>query len=362
MSMWSPQPSNNQPNTTVVNNSEPPKIRLGIWGSPNAGKTIFAIMLHHYLANQKESPWRVRTKDRDTREFAINGQKLIFDRGEMPSSTEVTADPKVYSYILNSRNNLPDIELNFFDLSGEAYTTRRYDTQVPDPSTGKPITIPQYLNKCDGILFLLSPLETDVPRLEDGTKDGLKSLLQELVDDMLEDRPQQSGRLEQYISFCITKADHDDVRTHFSTHLPEESLLTILGKNCNMQWFDNNFIVTIEKDNKKFVASPDLNNRCQAFYVSPFGSYKDEKNGEMVSPIIIDTNTYESSASTTQSSPSNSPFSTFPGGNNMSVNTLSSRGRAIVKPDAPAFNPVNMITPLEWLIRGILHNPPQIRK
>jgi hypothetical protein len=177
---------------------------------------------------------------------------------------------------------------------------------------------------------------------------------------MMQDWYPQSQRLEQYVSICITKADHDEVRDYFDRHLPEESLLKILGANYTMQWFDNNFIVAMEKDNKKFIASPDRNHRCKVFYVSPFGTYKDEKTGEIVSPIDTSTN-YNSTPPTQSYTPptSNNPFSS---NNSMSGNIPQAVGGGTVKPDAPAFTPINMITPIEWLVRGILQNPPQIKK
>ena len=143
---------------TLNHSSNQKPIRLGIWGLPTSGKTVYMTMLYHYLS-QGDSAWYIVTDDEDTEKYVNQNLSTIMDKGEFPDPTEIrTKDISIYSYKLIHQKNNRVVELNFYDVSGEFFlnllerSIEQGDKQLP---------LIEYLNQCHGILFLLSSLEED---------------------------------------------------------------------------------------------------------------------------------------------------------------------------------------------------------
>jgi GTPase SAR1 family protein len=105
---------------TISQSSNKKPIRLGIWGLPNSGKTVYMTMLYHYLS-QGESQWRIVTDDEVTEKYVNDNLALIMDQGDFPDPTEVTIKVEVCSYKLINDTKNKIVELSFFDVSGEVY-------------------------------------------------------------------------------------------------------------------------------------------------------------------------------------------------------------------------------------------------
>jgi len=144
------QPSNKQP------------IRLGIWGLPGSGKTVYMTMLYHYLS-QGGTPWRIVTDDEYTENFVNDNLKLMIQEGDFCKPTMESGLRRVYSYKLINDEIGKIVELTFFDLPGEIYKNPLTETINVE---GDILRLIEHLNQCHGILFLLSPLEEDSPNNE----------------------------------------------------------------------------------------------------------------------------------------------------------------------------------------------------
>ena len=148
---------------TVRQNTNKKLIRLGIWGLPTSGKTVYMTMLYHYLS-LNNSQWRIVTDDEDTERYVNKMLSQIMDKGQFPLPDAVREEVKIYSYKLIDDKHNNTIELDFLDCSGELYLNllerviRQGDKQLP---------LIEYLNQCHGILFLLSSLKEDEQTFKD---------------------------------------------------------------------------------------------------------------------------------------------------------------------------------------------------
>lgn len=343
------------------------KIRLGIWGPPSSGKTVYMTMLSHYLKVAESSPWKVEITDQSTIEFVTQNLSLIRTKGEFMAGTEIRRNeaPKIYTYKLKHKNKTTkDIELNFFDLPGEFYLGG--DQYGIADQYGRILSIAQYLNQCHGILFLLSPLDEDRSSLKGSS---YYDLLEKLFMNMQSARQSMSPELEQYVAFCITKVDHPEVYEKFCRSAATKSFLKLLGDNASLNWFQNFFHVDINSRKQELTPEPTQYNRCQFFYISPFGVYRDEVNNTTRSPVFVKStvDTPISPAMLQNSdpifqnfNPKADPYENIPVGI-PSYDSLGEKNAKIYQIDTEVkFSPINVLTPIQWLIKGIEHHPPAL--
>lgn len=343
------------------------KIRLGIWGPPNSGKTVYMTMLCHYLRVAESSPWKVEVTDKRTIEYVTQNLSLIRTKGEFMCGTEIRRDesPKVYSYKLKHKKGITrDVELNFFDLPGEFYLGGD-QREIVDESDRR-LSIAQYLNKCHGILFLLSPLDEDRSSLE-GT--SYYDLLEKLLMNMQSARQSKSPELEQYVAFCITKVDHPEVYDGFCKSTATKSLLNLLGNNASLNWFQNFFHVDINSKKQELIQEPSQYNRCQFFYISPFGVYRDEASNITKSPVSVESpedKPAPSNISRNQdpifqnSNPKADPYENISVGIPSYDNWGEKNTKKYQIDTKVKFSPINVLSPIQWLIKGIENYPPTL--
>jgi len=340
------------------------KIRLGVWGPPGSGKTVYMTMLAHYLKASPESPWKVEITDPRTIEFVAQNRSLIMTKGEFMGGTEVRRgeSPKVYSYKLKHKEGIrKDIELDFFDLPGRFYLGgEQYKLEDGD---GCSLSIAQYLNQCHGVVFLLSPLDEDKSPLEGAS---YYDLLDRLFMDMQSARQSNSPELEQYVAFCITKVDHPEVHTSFCNSTAKESFLKLLGNNASLTWFRNFFHTEINSRKQELNSEPSKYNRCQFFYISPFGVYRDE-NKVPRSPVFVTKIENDPMLPETSQNPNpifqDSKQTADPYENILidipSYDNWGNKSSKIYQIDTKvAFSPINVLSPIQWLIRGIEQHLP----
>lgn len=364
------------------------KIKLGLWGLPNAGKTVYMTMLYHYL--NLSNQWRVLL-DENTLDFVDYNKELLIEQGKFIPKTDCSANKTVYTYKLINNYNRSITELNFIDLSGELLLEK--DLEVNRQN------IYDYFNSCHGIIFFVSPLQTDPPLT---TGQSYIKLLGNLLNKM-QIRSANTERLEQYVAFCITKVDHADFYETHQQSTPEDALLKLLGPNINLNWFNNYFHIKIDERKKRISDIPNKNNRCKFFYISPFGVYKD-KNGVIKSPIeeiepsteqpeklaAKVAKTYRFNANPPELKSSNvlylndkkpseptNPLKIVAQANSsvlinyadlapkadetQEINTLYSYEENRYKINTQvAFNPINMLSPIEWILNGINEYFPNI--
>jgi GTPase SAR1 family protein len=351
----------------VSNSSQ--KIRLGIWGPPNSGKTVYMTMLYYYYSIKKvpSSKWRIVINDQDTDNFITEKLRLINDERKFVPSTKKNVrngrgEYKVYSYNLINDSDKENIELKFFDLPGEFYVDPSGNRIVDENNTE--LSIVQYLTQCHGILFLMSPLK------EDSGQNSYFRLLSDLLRGMQREN-NNLQKLEQYIAFGITKADHEEVYNKFSgTRYAEKSMLEILGGNIGLNWLETFFHVQIDPRRQILYEQPSEYHRCRAFYISCFGVYKD--NGKFVSPVLLEKSKGEDENSNSEPSQSPNPIFESTSNTNDLYDELLGGIESYDNPPEPSiskiyvidekapFNAINVISPIDWMLKGIKQCPPQL--
>lgn len=140
------------------------------------------------------------------------------------------------------------------------------------------VSVAKYLTQCHGILILLSPLKEDY-------NDSYLPLLDGLFRLMLREIPK--FKLEQYVVFGITKADHDKIYQRTIDTNFYQLIMEIIGLQAPLEWLESYFYLEIvkEKDETQRVNVNGENNRCCFLPISPFAKCYD-KDGKMISPVI----------------------------------------------------------------------------
>jgi hypothetical protein len=356
----------NSSTTNQASNEQP--IRLGIWGLRNSGKTVYMTMLYHYLS-QGGSPWRIVTDDEDTEKFVNDNLSLIIDQGNFCEATIESLPQKIYSYKLINDQIGKIVELTFFDLSGEIYKnplTEKIEVK------GDTLLLIEHLNQCHGILFLISPLEEDSPKNEGGS---YFTFLGNLFRSMQRFRDGQTERkLEPYIVFCITKIDHPEVYKKALGRKAEDWLLKLLGPTVELTWIANFFHAKIDTDSKNsknqtFSPDPGELNRCRVMPISCFGVdnlgnspiYEEKKEvsteaesrggGAQSSDPIFQINKPNFDSDYDQTVSSKGVFN-----QDQSKKRVKDYKIDVQK----GFYPMNMLSPIEWMLKGIEKYYPKV--
>jgi len=364
---------------------EPMDIRIGIWGGSNSGKTTYLTMLYKELVLSNE--WEV-TSDSEARKYVFDNIQRITD-GNFPFATQITGVIKIFTYILRRQfSNTatgPKIVLNFIDAPGKFYEEihSSKDVKIIQPSiqsTSEEQEITQnqsnlgivdYLLSCDGIIFLLDPIRSK----EEG------NLYWRLLLDLFwefQERSRQENmtteRLQQYMAFCVTKSDTDDIWSQGKKS--DDLAKDVMGKDL-FKSLKSNFCIE---------------GRYNFFSVASIGRYQNE-DGEWKEAVIypnIQDNSKTETIETTEKNPS-SMKRTYGKHKGKSQNsqttdvsseepTISSNSSSedddewaeftetsntpdIAPRYIPTINtkveiqPLNVIAPIEWLINSIQKEP-----
>ena len=273
-------------------------IKLGIWGTSSSGKTVYMLMLYHYLQRSKRKDrFLVKVGNEQTDEFLKKHLISRIYKGEFPTTTVIPREDKhnSYSYKLKRNNSDTIVELTFLDLSGEIWEHRGYKVKTNNKKN-EDVSVAKYLTQCHGILILLSPLK------EDYNDKSYFSLLDGLFRLMLRQIPE--FKLEQYVVFGITKADHDQIYQRTIETNFYQLIMEIIGDQAPLEWLESYFHLEIveEKDGTKRVNVNGENNRCCFLPISPFAKYYD-KDGKMISPVIENKTEEELRANESQQEP-----------------------------------------------------------
>lgn len=353
--------------TTNQSSSKQP-IRLGIWGLRNSGKTVYMTMLYHYLS-QGGTPWRIVT-DEDTEDFVNKNLKLMIQQGDFCPPTEEDVPRQLYSYKLINDEIGKIVELTFFDLPGEIYKEPLTETIDVEGDTFHLI---KHLNQCHGILFLISPLEDDSPNNEGGSYftflGNLFRSMQRLRDD------QKESKLEPYIVFCITKIDHPEAYKKALGRKAEDWLLKLLGPNVKLTWIANFFHAKINTDSKNsknqtFSPDPGELNRCRVMPISCFGVdnlghspvYEEKKEVSTEAESRVGGEAQFSDPIFQINKPDFDSDYDQPVSSKGVFNQDQSKKRVKdYKIDLQKeFYPINMLSPIEWILKGIEKYYPKV--
>lgn len=336
--------------------NRPSDIRLGIWGTARSGKTTYLTMLYQELMSSKY--WRVggtpEAKDFAKGKYSLMKKTKTFCQGTEPEDTT-----PIYEYWLTETGKNNDfmgkifknplreegksITLEFIDAPGIYY-------EKPIESSGrvKGTDIIDYLDSCDGIIFLLDPERQ--PDLE-----PISDLLSDLVSEFQTRYNKKMANkvtapLPHYMAFCVTKVDEGerlekaDAPELLAQEILGETFFTQLLENfCNskrMKFFAISSIGCYEEGGKKIggVYNPDKKEEpSQNEDLSPKPEvWKNERSKEK-NPQTHD------SFGFTKTSP-DEPESGSP-------------NRKTIRMDKNP-KPLNVIEPVEWLIKGIEKEPP----
>lgn len=342
--------------------------RIGIWGTTGAGKTTYLAMLYDALLLRPG--WTVAA-DGKARGFVTNQLRTIRTRGRFPAPTEVTAETDIFRYILQEEQSpqadgeFNQVTLDFVDAPGEFYENpHQADRRV----TGE-MDILDYLSSCHGIIFLLDPDRVDIEAgdIDDDYRTMLLDLMLEFQERNIKSGISDDLRLEQYMAFCITKADKEPYWSQRKS--PQNMAEEVMGDTM-FRMLGANFLKP---------------NRYSFFATSAIGRYQDPESGEWLENVV-----YPGSNGTT-------PRRTQQQNNNPAI-TTTSIGQAY-EPDTPAapepttpraprrsswapgsnynnepvdyapevaianrraINPFNIIEPLDWLIESMRRQSPRI--
>ena len=271
-------------------------IKLGIWGTSSSGKTVYMLMLYHYLQRSKRKDrFLVKVGNEQTDKFLKDHLNSVIYKGEFPTPTETPPEDKYnsYSYKLKRDNSETIVELTFLDLPGEVLQRREYKVKTNNKKN-EDVSVAKYLTQCHGILILLSPLKEDY-------NDSYLPLLDGLFRLMLREIPE--FKLEQYVVFGITKADNDKIYQRTIDTNFYQLIMEIIGLQAPLEWLESYFYLEIveEKDKTQRVNVNGENNRCCFLPISPFARYN--QDGRMISPVIENKTEEEPKANESQQEP-----------------------------------------------------------
>jgi GTPase SAR1 family protein len=139
--MNSPQSKNNQQPLEKTNKflsifspkkPQQSSIRIGIWGTTGAGKTIYLARLYDLL--QQSRNW-IFDEDTEAKVFAqqyLNDMNNETKEGTLPRPNYVSkgAEYKIFIYTLTSKNSPFKIELEFIDAPGEFFENPDFESEL----------------------------------------------------------------------------------------------------------------------------------------------------------------------------------------------------------------------------------------
>ena len=266
------------------------QIRLGIWGAAGSGKTTYLAALYDCLQRSKGT-LKVIAEDNRASIFIDRILTRIAD-GRFPEPTPEVKDLEIITFTLMQTASLAasKVQLLFVDAPGEYYAKiggfdrdgnpsgagivweRGTDN---DSSEETELTLIDYLIKCDGIIFMLSPFQDRtgsasyqdlLPRIFR----GLRARALEVKDEGNDGRSilDDANRFKQFFAFCISQIDRGGYweKREEANLLGKELLGNAVEKLSTFCLFD-----------EKHRDDPDRN-RCKFFAVSSIGRYLEADN------------------------------------------------------------------------------------
>lgn len=354
--------------------------RIGIWGTTGAGKTTFLAMLYDALLLRPG--WTVAA-DGKARGFITSHLRTLRTKGRFPAPTEVTAETDIFRYILQEEHSsqadgeFNQITLDFVDAPGEFYEKpHQADRRV----TGE-MDILDYLSSCDGIVFLLDPdrVDASLGEQDDDYRTMLLDLMLEFQERNIKSGLSDDLRLEQYMAFCITKADKEP---YWSQRKAPQNMAEAVMGDTMYRMLGANFCKS---------------GRYNFFATSAIGRYQDPESGDWMENVIYPGQS-EANRPSRQVQATRAPAVTTtsigqayepPTATDSAPETTTSTAadgpraprRASWAPtsngfpaDGPAYapevaiakrsaiSPVNVIEPLDWLIESMRRQPPRIHQ
>lgn len=405
-----PQPNNVQQPPEKKNgfflsffNSNKPQlssIRIGIWGTVSAGKTIYLVRLYEHLL--KSGNWLVKGDEKAVDFVKDNSKNMNNEKkdGTLPQPTlyqpgQAENKIDIFTYTLQHRNKFGQIPiiLEFIDASGEFFENPDSTVEVSNgPETYKDII--DYLMSCHGIIFLLDPMRT-IGQADKEREDYYSLLLNLFEQFQLRSNPTLGLKpLEQYMTFCVTKVDETDEL--WNTKDSRDLVKEVMGANM-WEYLINNYSQVNTKIDAARREEPRQDNRCNFYATSAFGRCKNPQTGTSEKiietpfvahpdhniPDIPETNTpvtssvdphdnetwvwdddipRENNPFPNNNPPSNNPPQPVFGGGLDDMGKEFSEEippppQTIVK-KGKTCSPINILEPVEWLIKSILNNPP----
>ena len=361
-----------------------PSIRIGIWGTVNAGKTIYLARLYDLLKESKN--YNFQGTDQRAFDFA---EQLVSDMnnettdGTLPLPTLFllggTQSFDIFTYNFTYKNSqfgsIP-ITLEFIDAPGEFFEDTDRELTI-NHGEGAYNNVIDYLMSCHGVIFLLD-YERSKPKT---TKNDQRKPYFDLLSNLFSKFQLRScdlnqvtdGYIQQYMAFCVTKADEDELwKKKDSMSLVKETM----GEKMWRYLINNYSSVNTDLDAVKR-EQPRKDNRCNFYSTSAFGRYKNSE-GKYVKvlkdPFVSSPNTSTPEQNTSNdwdweevinnNTPTNEPSSPKGGLDDIGEETpkeinIKARPTVIVEQGKPC-NPSNILEPVEWLIRSIIQNPPKL--
>lgn len=343
----------------------PQDISIGVWGTVGSGKTTYLTMLYEALVLSED--WEVSVNSAGHR-FIRNHITTIQSNHLFPEATMPSNELEIFSFTLKpqfkSRHD-GKVVLNFVDAPGEFYEfyNHRLNAQLvikndsSDTQSQNLMDIIDYLISCDGIVFLLDPDRTK----EAG--DDYAILIEDLIlefQDRSKDSNLDTERLQQYMAFCVTKVDQENLWKRVSA--PTQLVKEIVGHRL-FEKLARNYCYVDAKDPGK--------NRFAFFAISSIGLYQD-KDGSWKTPVIepkevpSERHTYEYGVgeSTYADSDTSSTY-VFPLTIEERLNnskTDSSEAASVCSlptlQKGVDYRPFQVIDPIAWLVTSIQNDPP----
>ena len=198
--------------------AQPLVVNLAIWGPPQSGKTTLLAMINTLC---KSHDWTFLPAKKETSDYIESVTEYIFEKGQpVPPTEELT--PIIHRFTLrdeNRRNRQYTLEMP--DAAGEIFA---------DPES-KLFNMVEYLSICHGIVWLLDPValkHATLYRYAGGAKTrSYRQMIYQTLSRIYQTRYINSGKVDIYMAFVLTKMDHPDHFRHFDR--PRDYALDLLG-------------------------------------------------------------------------------------------------------------------------------------
>jgi hypothetical protein len=232
-----------QSNSTVSSSKRPARfenvedtIKIGIWGTPQVGKTTYLLMLLRALERASVN-WTIDPIDEASKYFWKHNQLRLERERRFPEKTVKTVD---YGYWISYRNGSgPEslFQLTVTDTAGELYAEFFTESQRDKyirvrqrlteslESDKTPRQIFERLLECKGIIILIDPIANDTGGLPPG------QMLRDLFNEIREAKGSDPSQMP-YIALCLTKIDGEDSLWERKHQHPETSACQRTTGNC----------------------------------------------------------------------------------------------------------------------------------
>lgn len=249
-------------------------LKIGLWGSREAGKTTYLAMLN-YIA--LESGWEIQSADLESEEFLGRMDRRIFRDHLFPPPT--VGEQNIYKYHIAPPNqgvfgflkNRRKYTLALLDVGGEAFETPERYRQEMQRQEG--VDVYQYLSECAGIIFLLDPCRPE-PRPKSDDLSYFEILSRAFFELRQQIDPRRPVRIPSAVAFCLAKMDEPEHRPY--RNRPREHAADIVGRFA-MRTIENNCVPR----------------RYEFFACSAIGTVKDDMGNESPNYIPADDGTLQ---------------------------------------------------------------------